>query len=359
MKKKYIFYIDSMQKGGANRVIANLTDFFVKEGMHVILINDITPSKMIPEYEVNKLIERVYLNNKNTFRILSNIKRIFELRKIIKKEKADVVVSFMGPPNLRMIIATTGLKCKKVISVRNDPNIEYGSGLIKYLKCKILNLADGCVFQTEEAAKYFPVTLQKKSRIIFNPVSEDFYKIRRSQESKDIVAVGRLESQKNPFLLIEAFSNIAMKFPNENLIFYGEGSLRKDMETLIIRLNLVDRVLMPGSTSDISDKLSKAKIFILSSDYEGMPNALMEAMAAGVPAISTDCPCGGPKSLIENSKQGILVPIKNVEAMSKAMYKLLSNPQNLLKMSIETKKRAKIFTPEKVFSQWNEYLNSI
>lgn len=356
---KYIFYIDSMQKGGANRVMANLTDYFAKIGNEVILINDILPDINLPEYEVNRLVKRIFLNKNNSSRFFLNMSRVFELRRIIKHEKAGVVISFMGPPNVRMLISTLGLKCKKVVSVRNDPYIEYGKGIKKCLIRNLFRLADGCVFQTKEASQYFPMSVQKKSRIIFNPVDELFYKVDRSKETRDIVTVGRFERQKNHRLLIEAFSKITNDFPKEKLIIYGDGSLRNELEKQIEMIGLGEKILLPGRTNNVPEKLSRAKIFVLSSDFEGMPNALMEAMALGIPVISTDCPCGGPNSLIENDTQGILVPTRNVDALANAIRKLLENPVYQNEMSIATKNRARDFVPLKIYNEWNEYLKEV
>ena len=157
--------------------------------------------------------------------VLSNIKRILKLRKIIKAEHTDAVVSFMGPPNIRMLLATMGLKCRKIVSVRNDPYKEYGDGLVKMVTNIIFRLADGCVFQTKEAAMYFSKNIQQKSKIIFNPVGKQFYEVKRVDNPKNIVTVGRLFLQKNHTLLIKAFSKLAHEFPDDNLIIYGEGEL--------------------------------------------------------------------------------------------------------------------------------------
>lgn len=183
--KKVMFYIDSMQKGGANRVMANLVDYFSKNKYEVILVNDIISGDRVPEYEVNPLAKRIILNESGTNAIISNFNRIKKLRKIILEEKPDCVLSFMGPPNVRMLLASIFLSCRKVVSVRNDPNREYGKNLIKkYLTNCIFLLADGCVFQTEDAAKYFFNKIRRKSTIIVNPVNELFFNTHSSEKEK-------------------------------------------------------------------------------------------------------------------------------------------------------------------------------
>lgn len=354
---KLLFYIDSMQKGGANRVMANLTDYFANSGYDVVLVNDILSGQGEPEYPVNPLVNRVILDVQGSSKAFSNLKRIAKLRELIKAENPDSIVSFMGPPNIRMLLASALLKCRTVVSVRNDPTKEYGVSWIKRMIANaVFLLADGCVFQTEGAALYFNRWVRRKSKVIVNPVNESFFGVKRSDTPRNIITVGRLYPQKNHKLLIDAFAKIADDFPEENLIIYGEGPLREEMEKQIADLQMVDRIFLPGSTSRVPEVISEAKLFVLSSDFEGMPNALMEAMAVGVPVISTDCPCGGPRSLVESESQGQLVPCGDAIALSNCMKAILSSQKFQQELSIGAKKRAYDFLPERVFRQWEGFV---
>lgn len=356
--KKIFFYIDSMQIGGANRVMANLTDYFAKESNDVILINDIEPQTGIPEYCISDNVKRLFLdiNSKNKNVICKNINRIIFMRKLVKSENPDVIVSFMGPPNIRMLISTIGLKVKKIVSVRNDPYKEYGSGLCKLITRIVFNLADGCIFQTEQASEYFGKALRRRSKIIYNPVNPKFYNVTWEKKNDDIVVIGRLQEQKNPILALEAFSMVSKEIPNHRLIFYGDGKLKKDIIERSIQLGLQDRVIVHGKTNSVEKVLANAALYILSSDYEGMPNALMEAMAVGIPVISTDCPCGGPKTLIQNSDQGILVPVGDKVKMGEAIVEVLKNTILQKTLSENEKNRAKLFHPDIIYNEWETYL---
>ncbi len=358
--KKIMFYIDSLRRGGAQRVMANLADYFATAGYDVVLVNDFV-QKGTDHYNVSDNVERIYLRDDNSGNvIIKNISRVLRLRRIIKDKKPDLILSFLGRPNKRMLIASLGIKVKKVVSVRNDPNREYGFGGLKKAYAKqLFKLADGCVFQTDEAAGYFPLKVQKRSIVIFNPVGQKIYASDRSLATQNIVTVGRMEKQKNHRMLIEAFSMISDAYPEENLIIYGDGPLRNDLISYIDELGLSDRIKLPGNISDVDTALSKAKVFVLSSDYEGMPNALMEAMAMGVPCISTDCPCGGPKMLIESEQQGILTPCKDATALSDKLRYILDNEQLRQVMSAAAKKRAEQFRPEVIYQQWENYLNTV
>lgn len=358
MKETLLFYINAINGGGAERVIIQLAHHFSLVGYKTILVTSFVDRNF--EYEVPGNVIRISIEQDEIHRsrISRNYHRIIELRKIIKQYNPSAVISFMAEPNFRALIATSGLKTKNIVSVRNDPNREY-SGKLGYLVGKLLlQKADGCVFQTEDARQWFPTSLQKKSKIIMNDVKEEFFLVER-QNVNDIVVVGRLNEQKNHRLVIDAFSKIANRYPHIKLSIYGEGDLREELSTRIQLLGMESQILLKGAVDDVASVLKYAKLFVLSSDYEGMPNCLMEALAAGVPCISTDCPCGGPKMLIKNGYNGLLVPINDEDAMSDAMEQLLSDTTFAEKLGANAKQKANDYRPEIVFNQWKGYIESI
>ena len=219
----------------------------------------------------------------------------------------------------------------------------------------LLPMADGCVFQTKEAQEWFPERLQRKSKIIYNAVKEDFYQIERTPVRGEIVTCGRLVEQKNHALLIDAFSEVLKKYPFVTLKIYGEGALREKLQHQINDLGLEKKAFLMGATSDVEKVLQTADLFVLSSDYEGMPNALMEAMAAGVPCISTDCPCGGPRELFGNLCVEDLVRCNEPKQLAQTMEKKLEqNDQSCMQ-----RKRAEQFRPEKINYEWKKYINEL
>lgn len=355
---RILFYINVLGGGGAERVVANLANQFVEDNIEIVLV---TSSSISKEYRVSKKVKRIILDQyvkHGRNRIIKNISYISLLRKIIKREKVDVAISFMQEPNFRAILATRGLKTKTIVSVRNDPSKEY-PGLVGWLIGKILlPLADGCVFQTQEAREWFPQRLQRKSNIILNEVAESFFNI-KNVCPENVVTVGRLTNQKNHMLLIKAFQKIVEKFPNEKLFIYGDGELREFLEKEIVERNLENNVFLKGATKDVEGVLAKAKIFVLPSDYEGMPNALLEAMAARIPCIATDCPCGGPRTVIQSGINGILVPVRDENALIKALMYLLSNQSIAKEFSINAKRTAEKFKPQTVYQEWKEYISNI
>lgn len=358
--QKIVLYIDSMQRGGAQRVMSVLCDYLSTHDWSVILVNDIVPVPGREEYGIGKTIKRVYLDNHKTAqsRILRSFHRVIRLRQILISESPDVVLSFIGPPNIRMLIASIGLNCRKIVSVRNDPYREYGNGIKKLICRSLFCLSDGCVFQTKEASDYFTESLRERSTIILNPVDDSFYKVERKPDNKTIIMVGRLEEQKNYPMAIGAFSRIADKFPMINLNIYGTGRLKNNIQAIINDYGLNNRITLEGQTNDVESKLSKAILFLLTSDFEGMPNALMEAMAVGLPVISTDCPCGGPKVLINSGENGSLIQCRNVDALAEEIERVLSSEELMEKYSRKAKMTAYIFKEDQIMQKWEDYLNN-
>jgi glycosyltransferase involved in cell wall biosynthesis len=353
-----LFYINAINGGGAERVILQLAHHFADEGYRSVLVTSFVDEGK--EYEVPDNVTRISIEQEEIkqSRLKRNISRIRALRRIVKKEKPAAVISFMAEPNFRALIATIGLKTKRIISVRNDPNREYSGRVGRFVGTHILPKADGCVFQTDDAKAWFPDKLQKKSRVILNDVKEEFFDIQREQ-TRNVISVGRLSKQKNHALLISAYASIADKHPDQNLLIYGAGALEAQLRQQITNLDLKERAFLMGPTSDVGEALSNARVFVLSSDYEGMPNCLMEALAAGVPCISTDCPCGGPRALIKDGENGLLVPIKDKEALANAIDKLLSDFDYAETIGKNAKESASQFHPERIFYQWKAYVEDV
>lgn len=358
---KIAFYIDTLQLGGAERVMANLCNSFSEKGNEVLLINDVASPDNIREYELNKSIRREYIadyNRKST--LIYNINRLKKLRKTIKDFSPDVSISFLGPPNIRMLLSTIGLKNKKIVSVRNDPFQEYGSGIKRFFANLIFLLADGYVFQTEDAKSYFFKPIQNKGRIILNPVNEVFFNQPNEIVEKNmIIFVGRLQKQKNPSMLIHAFNQLKEKYREYKIVYLGDGELREELLKLVDNYGLQNNVLFVGQVSNVYDWLVSASLYVLTSDFEGLPNALMEAMALGVPVIATDCPCGGPRELIKGSDQGFLIPCGDINILAGTIDRILSNKKLRDRMRVEASKRAEEFHPDKIFNKWEKYFETI
>ena len=355
---KILFCLGSMGKGGAERVIANLSNEFIKKYDVSIVVTSNKKSM----YTLNDKIGYYTLDedSKKMNVITRTCKRIIKLRKILKTYKPDIVISLLPEPTFRLMIAKSFLNIKTIISVRNDPNVEYNNLFKKLLVRLLYTKADGFIFQTPDAQKWFSKKIQDKSIIIPNPINENFIcKPYKGTREKTIINVGRLNTQKNQKLLIDAFFEVHKKHSDYVLKIYGNGELYNNLKDQIKRLKLDKCVFLMGEVDDIKEEIYKAGMFVLSSDYEGMPNALMEAMALGLPCISTDCPIGGPKFLIENNKNGKLVKVNDKDMLVNSINELIEDSSKSKIIGDNANRICNELNPSYINKKWENYLNII
>lgn len=357
MKKTILFYINILCKGGAERVIIQLAKHFAESGYRAVLVTSYVDDN---EYPVPECVERISIEQEQLKqgKLKRNISRIRALRRLIKEYKPEAIISFMAEPNFRAVIASIGLNVKTIVSVRNDPNREYAGKLGKIVGKFILPMADGCVFQTDDAKAWFPKKLQKKSEVIFNDVDKVFFET-EYKGGNAVVTLGRLSEQKNQKMLINAFAAVADKYPDACLHIYGIGPLEEELQKQIEKLDMTDRIILKGLTHTAHKVFAEAGIFVLPSDYEGMPNALLEALAIGVPSISTDCPCGGPRKLIIDGENGLLIPVNDEKALIQALDRLLQDREYALSLGKKAKEMSSSFSTEQVFSKWKGFVEGV
>lgn len=359
--KKIMFYISSLAKAGAQRVILNLTESLLAKGHQVTIV---TTAIVENEYELplgaDRIISDIQGDEITSNRITNLKNRFMKLRNIWKSEQPDVIVSFIGKNNFMAILTAWGLKLPVVTSVRGDPNEEYYSKMTKFLAKTLMGQSAGIVLQTPDAKEYFPRWMHKKAIILENPLNpefiEEYYTGEREQE---IVTVGRIDSNKNQKLLIDAFFQIAEEFSDVKLVLYGDGEDRRKLIDYVKCSPYKERIIFPGAVSNVKERIRKSKLFVLPSNTEGMPNALMEALALGIPCISTDCPCGGPRMLMEGKENGILVPVGNSEKMAEAMRTILRNEELYQKYSKNAYKITQELHPGIINDKWERYLYSV
>lgn len=351
-------YISSMRKGGAERVIANLAQYLDEKGYHVVLV---TTHKAEIEYEVPKTVKRILSepdeHELQGGRIRNFLTRFRKLRRIWKEEKPDVIVSFIGKNNIMAILTSLGMGIPVAVSVRGEPGEEYYNGLLRFLARNLFYLADGVILQTKLCMEFFPKGVRKKAIILKNPVNPVFFREPyRGEREKTIVAVGRVDENKNHEMLIRAFAGIADEFPEYRLIIYGDGDKRSDLLKLTKELKLEDRISLPGNIDNVADAIYKTRVFVLSSNTEGMPNTLIEAMILGLAVVSTDCPCGGPAELIVHGVNGLLSPVKDVKSMKENLQYILNDLHRADEMAHEATKTSDIYDVNKVYLEWEKYL---
>lgn len=347
-------FIGGLSGGGAERVVCNLGNYLSKNHNVTILTmsNDKTP------YKLSDNIERISLHSEGETKnpIIKNLKRISRLRKYLKNSKADTYV-VMLPGTISLLLSFRKyIDAPIIVAERGDPSKIYNKSIVyRMIMENLFPKADNFVFQTKDAQKFYQLKLGtlEEGVVIPNAVNEEFLSAPFSGErSKKIVSIGRFTEQKNFPMLINAFSEISNDFPDYTLEIYGDGPLRKEMEALINKLNLTDKVFLPGYVENIKNHIEKASLFVLSSNFEGMPNALMEAMAMGIPSVSTDCPVGGPRYLIKDGINGFLVPVGDVKLLVNRMEIILTDKQIGKMFSESSKELTKRLHPEKIYSLW-------
>lgn len=355
-----MLYINCIHSpGGAERVFCQLANRFAECGWRSILVTSYREPGRV-EYPLDDRVERHNMEAERLYedRLRRNVHRIAKLRRLLRECRPDILITCMQEPNFRGMMASMGLPVRRMVSVCNACEKEYPGLMGKFVGKVLMPMAEGCVFQTEEEKRWFPERLQKKGRIIMNQVNESFFGVQHSGERHDIVTVGKLRAQKNQALLIRAFSRIAGEI-GDNLLLYGAGELEDELRGLIESLHLSERVKLMGLSTDVANDIKDAKCFVMSSDYEGLPNALLEAMALGLPCVSTDCEGGGPAMMIENGVNGLLVPMREEKALADAMLYMLQNPDEAERMGKAARETAEGFRPDTIFARWKQYAEDI
>jgi len=352
-RQKIAFVIGGMGKGGAERVVSNLVGYYHHAGFEIEIVM-LLHNKV--EYDLPRDVKLTYIDSRKYSPVLKPLVWLKKLRDIIKEDKPDVIVSFFARINLLVLLAAIGIDIPVYISERNDPKDDGRSIVIRFLTSILYPLSKGIVFQTDHAYRCFPKAIQKKGVIIPNPINIDFDFSRKKTKTYEIVTAGRLIEQKNHRLLIHAFEQVVRnnKLSNYKLYIYGEGRLKSKLSELIESKGLNNHVFLMGKTSDIYNKVYNADLFVLSSDYEGLSNALLEAMFLETPVISTNC--AGSNELIADNENGRLVPIGDCDRLAQAIEQNLLDDDKATAMAQKAKRKVSEYTLESICFKWNQLL---
>lgn len=344
---KYMFVIPSLNFGGAERVVSILSSELVKKGLEsTVLIYFKTNN----EYRVHENVKKVYLSDgyESDYDKMNYYKRLFGIRKIIKSEKPDYVIPFLPHVCIQTTFSLLFLKFKIIQTIRNNPIDSPKNKYQRKLRDFLINHSDKTIVQNETQKQYFDKKVHKKIYVLPNPVRDDLFDVEKNKtDEKFIIAsAGRLNYQKNFKMLIDSVENICKDNDNVILQIYGDGELKDELQSYINEKSLQKSVFLMGRTNDMKTMLSSIDLYILSSNFEGMPNSLMEAMAAGVPSISTDCPTG-PADIITDGENGFLVPVDDSISMEKAIKKMMNSNMDLIAKNGRAFVK-KNYSPEKI-----------
>lgn len=355
---KIVVVIYSLAGGGAERVTTLLCNEWHSFG-HDVCIMTLSDEK--PTYNLDERIRikqlRLSKDNRNLISgLFSNIRRAYILRKQLKQERPDVVVSMMSSANILMALSLIGNNnLVRIGSERVHPPTENIGFVRNLLRRYLYSKLDAIVVQTKKSQLWVKnFTNANEVCVIPNPIklpvgasgSTLTTKILDKRE-KVILAVGRLEKQKGFNELIDIFADILTKdlFEDWSLVILGEGTLRERLEAQVNSKNIRDKIFLPGQIGNVHDWYLRADIFVLSSEFEGFPNSLVEAMAYGVSCVSYDCDTG-PSDIIKSDNNGILVENQNVSSLKKALVYLMSNEEARQRFS-----RAAILVRDELESQ--------
>lgn len=348
MKKKICFAITSITDNGVTRVVSILLDQvdYSKYDVSVLLTRKVPRKRTLNENA--RIIE---VKEDKGSRASGKLKNILELHRILKTESFDVIVALGDYAAMYVLFSCFGIRAKKIISERNDPNREPDKKAFRMLRDIIYKSADIIVCQTNDAAKYFE-NIVKKRVVIYNPISNDLPVYQGKERKKVIVNFCRIDTQKNLPLLIDAFSDFSKEHGEYELVIYGDGPEKKNIQDYVKRSGQAEKIHLNSFCLDVHEKIMSASMFVSSSDFEGMSNSMIEAMGMGIPVICTDCPIGGAHEIIQTSKNGILVPVRNKDAMVAAMCQVADNPEFAERLSKNAMEIRITLSEKKICDMW-------
>lgn len=344
---KIVFVLPNMSGGGTERVVALLANEYVQKGYHVTIMLFAGDQTVYP---LDERIEICCVGEASQGSFSVRMKRLANMRRFYKKNAGCHIFAFSAMGAVFSALTAMGIPHRMLVSERNDPS--------RYEHPRIRNWAYGraekIVLQTEDMKNYFPQKWKRKMVVIPNPVSDDMPFPYEGVRSKKVVTVARLQPQKNQKLLISAFAGFLKDYPDYELHLFGIGELEQALKEQAEKLNIADKVIFRGFSSKVREEILDSAMFVLTSDYEGISNSMIEALAMGIPVISTDCPVGGSKMYIEDGISGILTPVGDEKALLKAMKKIAGDTEFAKKISMNGTKIKETYHISKIAGRFLE-----
>lgn len=350
----------------------NLIDYALEDGVNVTALSDckyINGVKNSGPRFVDKVLLKLYQKvNSSKYQFLD--KKLYiekhycnKLEQFfLQQEDLDesVVISFMPIPNITAAMLKTKFKYKLILGEFTSPQLEFPADAPENrLKEKYFPNANGFVFQTSEQREFYDYLPNVKKQIIPNPIEEINISPFKGLRKKEIVNFCRFAKAKNLPLLISAFARLVKEYPDYKLVIYGEGPEKARMEKCIVDCGIVENVKLKPFATNVLELVKNSAMFVSSSDREGISNSMLEAMAIGLPVISTDCPAGGAKMFIKPYENGIIVPVGDSDALYNAMKYIIENPEQADLMARNAIAVNEILEKNKILAQWLDFLKEI
>lgn len=347
---KLTFVTSTLHAGGAERVISLLANSFCQKGYEVEIV---CINKHLVFYPIDEKVKVWFAEDE--VKSPSILKKVFWLRNHIKKDRPDVVIAFMLEVYCVTLASLIGVSVPVISSERIDPHF-FGraKSLLRWL---LLRRTTHLVVQTVRIKDFYSAKLQSRTTIIPNPVTDKVFSLTPTLKRKRIIAVGRLAYQKNYPMMFRAFAKVHHDFPDWQLVVYGNGPQKDEIRGVIERLGMEGHIILAGKSDHVVEEMNKSSLFVMSSDYEGMSNALLEAVCVGLPVISTDV--SGARDLITEGVNGYIVPVGNERALTLALSSMLSSPEKMDEMGRQSKALAPRFREEQIVGQWEELIKKV
>ena len=345
--KNVTFVSGRLGGGGSERVLTLVANQMRRDGYNVSII---AFGQMAKVYDNECPVTILKFTN--------DFNQIAALRKEIKKQNPNAVIAFEYYVGMKTVLATRGLGIKVVVSERNDPHKLDAQPIKKYLRNLLYGWADTIVCQTDDAKAYFSNRIQKKAVVISNPIKNGL-PLWSGGQSHTIINYCKLEKQKNLPLLIKSFDMIKGKYSDWSLEIYGEGAEKQKLIDLIKSKGLQESVKIYPFAENIHEIAATKYMFVSSSDFEGISNSMLEAMAMGMPVVCTDCPIGGAKMMINIYKNGILVQKQSPENLASAMEYLIRHENAASEMAKSAESLRKKYALSQITREWENLLEKI
>ena len=389
-KKTVVFFIDSLGGGGAERVVSTLSSRFAQTDRYHVQI--VMLRKVPVAYQPDARVQLLYAEDmpvrsscgkliRRTFHIYKKLRqRLFKplmiklgcyermpkldettfylyaqyalpYREYLKKNPGCTVVGFLIRSNIAMLMAAKGLPVKTVFCERNNPvRPDIPKNIIK-IRDRITRRCKAAVFQTEDERAYY-TWLKCPTAVISNPLKEGLPQPFEGQRRKEIVNFCRLNKQKNIPLLLDAFALLWQDHPDYRLRIYGRGEEKENLIALTQEKGLADSVIFENFAPDVHERIRDAAMYVCSSDFEGLSNSMLEALAIGLPCVCTDCEGGGARMMIQDHQNGLLVPIRDTQALYTAMKEIIENPALAQQLSNEAANTRDELSVTKIVDRW-------
>lgn len=355
LSKKIFISCATLGSGGAERVISVLSSPFASHYDNVKIILWISAPIF---YEIDPRVEivDVEMEAKST----NLLKKMLWFRKYISKESPDLILSFLYPWSMKVLLSLLFKKVNVVVAERQDPRVVFGGYPVRILRDLLYIKTKGITVQTFENQQYYCSFLQHKLKTIYNPINMPQETVGRglsTTKEDSLVTVGRLRKEKNHTLLICAFADFLKTHPSYILRIYGGGEEMDNLQHFISEMKLEGKVILMGKTNDVFSAIANSRVFILSSNYEGMPNALLEAMCIGLPCISTKV--SGATELIQSGTNGLLVDVNNRKQLVDAMVDIVDNPEKAEKLAEKASELYNTIRLDIIQKEWTDYVDDI